>query len=581
MPISTKKIVLRSDALSNIPLSERQHPEALIDALFLARGEAAHQAQDYQLKRLLPPDSLKGMPDAVSLLYEALLKQQRIVIVGDFDADGATSTALLRRALMAFGHRDVKHVVPNRFEYGYGLTPEIVDLVATLKAELIVTVDNGISSVEGVAHAQALGMKVLVTDHHLPGATLPAADAIVNPNQPDCAFPSKNLAGVGVIFYVMLSLRKKLRERDWFQQNEIIEPNLAQFLDLVALGTVADLVPLDFNNRVLVAQGIQRIRAGQCCAGILALLKIAGRDYRKTSANDFGFAIGPRLNAAGRLDDMSVGIQCLMADNEFTALEFAQELDALNRERRAIEQSMQVEANRDLDVILDNLDEVSGVCAYGEDWHQGVVGILASRIKEKVHRPTIAFAKVGDGELKGSGRSIAGVHIRDVLDEIAAHNPGVLLKFGGHAMAAGLSLHEDHFERFKIEFNRVVDAHLSAEARNPVVLSDGELDISQFTLAHAEAIRDAGPWGQQFPEPVFSGIFRLVEQRIVGQKHLKMMLCPDEFQSLLIDAIAFNIDTNEWPNNHAHTVRLAYKLDVNEFRGQRSLQLMVEYIEAD
>ncbi len=574
-----KKIVLRSDTLSNIPVSERKHPEALLEALFLARGEPALNTHQYQLNKLQLPEKLKGLTEAVELLYAALKEQQRIVIVGDFDADGATSTALLLRCLAAFGHKHVSYLVPNRFEYGYGLTPEIVELVAKETPDLIVTVDNGISSVEGVELAKSLGINVLVTDHHLPGKTLPDADAIVNPNQPDCSFPSKNLAGVGVIFYVMLGLRKKLRESNWFERNTISEPNLAQYLDLVALGTVADLVPLDFNNRILVSQGIQRIRAGNCSPGILALLKIGNRNYQKTSANDFGFAVGPRLNAAGRLDDMSVGIQALLAGDEYQALEFAQELDSLNQERRAIEQSMQVEANRDLEELVQNLDGVSGVCVYRPDWHQGVVGILASRVKEKVHRPTIAFAHVGDGELKGSGRSISGVHLRDVLDEVATLNPGVLIKFGGHAMAAGLSLKEQNLDRFKKEFDRVVDLHLTQEAREPVVLSDGELDVVQLTLPHAHAIRDAGPWGQQFPEPVFSGTFRLVEQRIVGKNHLKMILCPDEFNTLLIDAIAFNVDVDNWPNEQAHKVNIAYKLDVNEFRGQSSLQLMVDYLE--
>lgn len=574
-----KKIVLRSDKLADIPVSEQQHPEALLEALFLARGEPTFNAHEYSLKQLHSPDTLKDISKAVELLQCALSQQKKITIVGDFDADGATSTAVLIKSLKAFGHTQVNYIVPNRFEYGYGLTPEIVELVAQQAADLIITVDNGISSIEGVALAKSLGIQVLVTDHHLPGERIPDADAIVNPNQNDCNFPSKNLAGVGVIFYVMLALRKALRESGWFSEKGIAEPNLAQYLDLVALGTVADVVPLDFNNRVLVAQGIQRIRSEQCSPGILALLKIANRNYQKVSANDFGFAVGPRLNAAGRLDDMSIGIQCLLSSDIYQALELASELDSLNKERRAIEQSMHTEARRDLAELLEEIDDISGVCVYREDWHQGVVGILASRIKEKIHRPTIAFASVGENELKGSGRSIQGVHLRDVLDEIATRNPGLLTKFGGHAMAAGLSLSAQNLPSFTAEFNRVVASHLTPENCEPIILSDGELTKLQLTLLHAAAIRDAGPWGQHFPEPLFSGTFRIVEQKIVGNNHLKMLLSIDDAGTFLLDAIAFNVDTNVWPNTEAQHVTIAYKLDVNEFRGQQSLQLMVDYIE--
>lgn len=575
-----KNIVLRSDFLALIPPSERHSPESLVSAVLHARDQREEPKLAYVLSHMLAPNLLKGIDGAIEILIEALFAQKKILIVGDFDADGATSTAVLMRSLLAFGYQHVDFLVPNRFEYGYGLTPEIVDLALTNKPELIITVDNGISSIEGVAYAKSQGIRVLVTDHHLPGASLPEADAIVNPNQPGCAFPSKNLAGVGVIFYVMLALRAALRSHNWFTDRKIQEPNLAQFLDLVALGTVADVVALDENNRILVAQGIERIRAGVCCVGIQALMKIANKELSVLCANDFGFAVGPRLNAAGRLDDMSVGIRCLMTDDWHEALGIAGDLDALNQERRAIESSMQAEALRDLDSISESVADQNGVCLFREDWHQGVVGILASRIKDKMNRPTIAFAQADNGELKGSGRSVNGVHLRDVLDEIAAFNPSLILKFGGHAMAAGLSILAESLTLFQSEFDRVVGKYLNDEIRNPVVISDGELDASQFSIVHAKAIREAGPWGQAFPEPVFHGIFRIVDQKIVGAKHLKLMLSPNDFDSILVDAIVFNVDLTLWPNTSAQSVLLAYKIDVNVFRGRESLQLMVNYIEA-
>lgn len=575
-----KKIIHRSDFLEHIPASERSQPEALVFALMQARNEQLDE-NSYALSNLHKPELMKGIGEAVAILIEALVSQKRILIVGDFDADGATSTAVLYRSLIAFGAQYLNYLVPNRFEYGYGLTPEIVALGQQYAPEIIITVDNGISSIEGVAAAKALGICVIVTDHHLPGRELPDADAIVNPNQPGCEFPSKSLAGVGVIFYVMLALRAGLRQSQWFTQKEIPEPNLAQFLDLVALGTVADVVPLDRNNRILVAQGLQRIRAKSCCVGILAILKIANRDFEKISANDFGFAIGPRLNAAGRLDDMSVGIRCLLSNDWREALDIATELDSLNKERRAIEASMQVDAERDLGELLErDLADKNGLCLYREDWHQGVVGILASRIKDRQHRPTIAFAAAGEGELKGSGRSIAGIHLRDVLDELASSNPGLLKKFGGHAMAAGVSIEQSRFAEFEAAFDLVVGRLLSDEMKEPIVVSDGCLSAEQCSLAHAQAIKDAGPWGQAFPEPIFNGVFRLIDQKIVGAKHLKLLLGFGEFSDLVFDAIAFNVDLDFWPNTAAREVSIAFKLDVNEFRGRQSVQLMVEYIEA-
>ena len=541
----------------------------------------AQGTADYSLKNMLAPTSMKGIEAAVLLLDHALQAQQNILIVGDFDADGATSTALLYRCLRAFGFHHVNFLVPNRFEFGYGLTPEIVDLAASQSPDLIITVDNGISSIDGVVAAKQRGIKVLVTDHHLPGAILPDADAIVNPNQPGCEFGSKNLAGVGVIFYVMMALRAHLRDNSWFATQELLVPNMAQFLDLVALGTVADVVPLDGNNRILVAQGIERIRAGASSAGILAMLKVANRNAERIVADDFGFAVGPRLNAAGRLDDMSIGIRCLLSDNWVEALGIAQELDSLNQQRKAIESSMQVEAIRDLDNINlgDGAEAKNGICLFRDDWHQGVVGIVASRIKDRTHRPTVAFSRVDDNELKGSGRSIPGVHLRDVLDEIATKNPGLLTKFGGHAMAAGMSLKESALAEFSLEFDSVVGKYLTDDMREPLVHSDGSLDPHQLTLAYAEAIRQAGPWGQTFPEPQFDGLFRLVNYKRVGANHLKMMLSLGEFSEIVLDAIAFNVDEALWPTQDTRMLRVVYKLDVNEYRGRQSLQLMVVYFE--
>lgn len=552
---------------------------ALLRRLYAARGVLSEEQLHYDLKRLLKPQ-LKGLEAALQLLVEALRREQRILIIGDFDADGATSTALAVRCLRAFGHQHVEFLVPNRFEYGYGLTPEIVDVAAQREPRLLITVDNGISSFQGVERAKALGMKVLVTDHHLPGAALPDADAIVNPNQPGCDFISKSAAGVGVVFYVMTALRARLRELGWFDVLRP-EPNLAVFLDLVALGTVADVVPLDFNNRILVAQGLQRMRAGCACAGIKAILSVAGRDAGKLSATDLGFVVGPRLNAAGRLDDMSLGIRCLLADQEGEALQLAQELDLLNRDRRAIEAGMQKEALASLELMTAELqgELPSGLCLYREDWHQGVIGILASRIKDRWHRPVIVFADDDMGGLKGSGRSIAGLHLRDILDEVATTHPGLLHKFGGHAMAAGLSLERDRFLEFSTAFAQVVRRHLGDAGLDPVIESDGELAAADFSLVMAQQLEQGGPWGQAFPEPVFDGEFHLINQKLVGEKHLKMVLAPAAHPDTLVDAIAFNIDRTVWPSSQCRRILAAYKLAVNEFRGARTVQMMVDYLE--
>ena len=580
-----RRATFDSDALVGIFDGASVTPR--LQQIYAARGLSAATELERSLKGLLHPAELKGLDAAVALLVGAMVARQRVLIVGDFDCDGATSSTLAVLALKAMGIADVSYLVPNRFEYGYGLTPEIVEVAKGMAPDLIVTVDNGISSIEGVAAAKAAGIKVLVTDHHLPGDDTPAADAIVNPNQRGCSFASKNLAGVGVVFYLMSALRGALRQRNWFSEQGIAEPNMASYLDLVALGTVADVVPLDANNRILVQQGLQRIRAGQARPGILAMLEVAGRSPQRLVASDLGFSIGPRLNAAGRLDDISLGIECLLTDSPEIARKIASELDDLNKDRRAIEGGMQQEALKDLEKLefteSDNMPW--GLCLFNPDWHQGVIGILASRIKDKYHRPVIAFARAdktvdGEAEIKGSARSVPGLHIRDALDLVAKQNPGLLSKFGGHAMAAGMSFKEADFDRFQQAFDRVVRETMPAEALQAEVLSDGELQQHEFTLPLAHELREAGPWGQMFPEPLFDGEFYLIQQRIVGEKHLKLTLALDPARQQLIDAIAFNVDVAIWPNHGCEKVRLAYKLDVNEFRGRQSLQLMVDYIEA-
>ncbi len=534
---------------------------------------------DYSLQHLLPWHDLKDIEPAAELIAGQIMQQRQIVIVGDFDVDGATSTTLAIRALRSFGARRVDFLVPNRFEYGYGLTPEIVQVAITqFRPDCIITVDNGISSMDGVAAAKQQGIHVVVTDHHLAGNQLPEADAIVNPNQPGDRFASKKLAGVGVIFYVMLAVRARLREYNWFQQQGISEPNLAELLDLVALGTVADVVPLDYNNRILVSQGLARIRSGKVCVGVRALIEVSGRDASRLVASDFGFAIAPRLNAAGRLEDMSVGIHCLLSDDLMHARRIAQQLHEMNHARRDIEAEMKQQAEQILaNMQLDDQNLPFGLCLYNADFHEGVVGIIASRIKERWHRPVIVFARTAEGQLKGSGRSIKGLHIRDALDAVATRHPGLIIKFGGHAMAAGLSIAEADYVQFSEAFDHEVRAHLAEDDLQGVIFSDGELQATDFSLEMAETLRFAGPWGQHFPEPVFDGMFEIKHKRIVGEKHLKLSLLP-QGGDREIDAIAFNMTDADWPA-HIDMVRIAYRLDVNLFRGNKSLQLMIEHIE--
>lgn len=548
----------------------------LLRRLYLHRGVKTAAELERGAKYLLPWQSLGGIEAAVALLHRMLTGGQRIMVVGDFDADGATSTALTVLALRSMGG-NVDYLVPNRFDDGYGLSPEVVEQARARGAEMILTVDNGISSHAGVETASAHGILVLITDHHLPGETLPAADAIVNPNLSDSAFPSRALAGVGVAFYLMLALRAHLREQGWFTPQRS-EPNLAAWLDLVALGTVADVVPLDANNRILVWQGLSRIRAGKCRAGIRALLEIANRDARQLAASDLGFAVGPRLNAAGRLDDMSVGVALLLTEDIAQARMLASELDALNQTRKEIEQGMKSEALALCDALeRQHSDLPLGLAFYHPEWHQGVVGILASRLKERFHRPVIAFAPAGDGTLKGSGRSIAGLHLRDALERLDTLYPGLIIKFGGHAMAAGLSLETDKYDAFRERFAALIDEWLDGEALQGVVWSDGELHAQEFSLHTAEMLREAGPWGQAFPEPVFDGKFKLLQQRLVGERHLKVMVEPVGGGPLL-DGIAFNVDTRLWPDTSVRQVELAYKLDINEYRGNRSVQLIIDHI---
>lgn len=550
--------------------------------IYASRGVFDSEQLAHELNRLKTPDQFKGLHDAAKLVADCVEQRQSILIIGDFDADGATSTALGVLALRAMGAAHVDFLVPNRFEYGYGLTPEIVAVAAQKNPDLIITVDNGISSCDGVAAANTLGIRVLVTDHHLPGKQTPAAACIVNPNQPGCGFPSKNLAGVGVIFYVLTALRTELRNRGWFVNQNITEPNLADFLDLVALGTVADVVALDQNNRVLVAQGLRRIRAGRCRPGIKALLEVGKRALDRIVASDLGFAVGPRLNAAGRLDDMTLGIQCLLTNDSYQAREIAQQLDELNHDRRAIESTMQREAMQALELLhFSDANKLPwGVSLYRAEWHQGVIGILASRIKDRYHRPTIAFADADDGvTIKGSARSIPGLHIRDALDTVAATHPGLLDKFGGHAMAAGLSLSREKFDIFEAAFDAVVREQLTEDDLTAVLLSDGELAPDSFSIEIAQALRDGGPWGQHFPEPLFDGEFLLMQQRLVGERHLKMVLAHPSSPQQIIDAICFGIDTRQWPNPEVKKIHAAYRLDINEWRGQQSVQLLVEYIE--
>ncbi|GMM82044.1 single-stranded-DNA-specific exonuclease RecJ [Vibrio alginolyticus] len=557
----------------------------ILKRIYINRGITDLSQLETSARGLHSYQKLGGIEQAVDLLFQGIKEQKRIIVVGDFDADGATSSALSVLALRMLGSHNVDYLVPNRFEDGYGLSPEVVDQALELGAEMIMTVDNGVSSIEGVRYAKENGITVLVTDHHLPGQVLPDVDAMVNPNLESCSFPSKALAGVGVAFYLMMALCVHMRKHNWFAEQGMQEPKLMELIDLVALGTVADVVPLDENNRILVHQGLQRIRAGKARPGIQALIEVAKRDARRLVASDFGFALGPRINAAGRLDDMSFGVELLMCNNMHAARRMASELDGLNQTRKEIEEGMKQEAMAFCERLQfgEGNELPYGLALFQRDWHQGVIGILASRIKEKFHRPVIAFADGGEGTIKGSCRSIPGLHMRDALDFIDTQNPGLIIKFGGHAMAAGLTIKEQDFERFSRLFDEVVKKELDEAALKGVIMSDGELKPEEFSMHVAEQLRSGGPFGQAFPEPIFDGEFKVLHQKLVGEKHLKLMLEPlykGHPTNVMIDGIAFNVDLRRWPDASVKTVRLAYKLDVNEFRGNQSLQLMIDHIEA-
>ncbi|HHF4805795.1 TPA: single-stranded-DNA-specific exonuclease RecJ [Haemophilus influenzae] len=570
-----KKLIKRRE----IPVGNSVSTHPLLDRLYRARHIKNTKELDRTLKSMLNPNQLYGIDQAVNLLVEAYQQQQKIVIVGDFDADGATSTALSVLALRQLGFSDVDYLVPNRFEQGYGLSIPVAEMAIEKGVQLLMTVDNGVSSFEGIAFLKEKGIRVLVTDHHLPPETLPPADAIVNPNLSQCHFPSKSLAGVGVAFYLMLAVRAKFRELGIFTAET--QPHFTDLLDLVALGTIADVVPLDQNNRILAYQGLMRIRARRCRPGIIALAEVANRNVEQFTSSDLGFCIGPRLNAAGRLDNMSIGVELLLANEMSKARELALDLDELNQTRKEIEAGMKLEAIKICQNLTALFKELPyGITLYQPDWHQGVLGIVSSRVKDQYHRPVIAFTQDGEGILKGSARSIEGLHMRDVLERIHSQHPNIILKFGGHAMAAGLSIREEYFADFQHLFNQTIADWLDEEHLQGIIWTDGELNSNEFNLETAELIKSVGTWGQGFPEPCFDGEFKILDQRAIGQNknHLKMLLEPKQGGGLL-DAIAFNIDTRLYPDLSIKQARLAYKLDINEFRGNRSVQLLVDYIE--
>jgi single-stranded-DNA-specific exonuclease len=560
-----------TDALRELALSP------ILKRVYINRGITQPEDLDVDLKGLMSYENLTDISTAADLLYEALRENKRIVIVGDYDVDGATSVAIMMKGLCALGANSIDYLMPDRLQHGYGLTTDIVQLAIEKQAELIVTVDNGIASVDAVDAANHAGIQVLITDHHLPPLKLPAAAAIVNPAQLNDVFQSKHLAGVGVAFYVLLALRAKLRSVSWFDEQNRNEPNFADYLDLVALGTVSDLVPLDKNNRVLVHQGLRRIRAGKCCAGIKALCQISRRAYESLTADDISYALAPRLNAAGRIGDMSLGVNCLLAETEEEAEPIANQLEALNQQRKTIGDEMRHEAFAALDPFkIDSKELPKGLCVIDSKWHTGLSGILAARLKEKFQRPVVVFAYQNENEIKGSGRSIEGIHLRNVLSEIDLAYPGLIDKFGGHAMAAGLSLKKENYEQFAHAFDEAISRRFEKRPFEQRLMSDGELNAGDFNLDLAESLKYGLPWGMGFAEPLFDGRFRLLEQRLLQQKHLKCVVkCADQ----LLDAIAFNIDLSQWPNYHCEFVHMAYHLDVNEYRGRRSVQLLIRHLE--
>lgn len=567
------KLIKQRPLLTDAILSDNP----LLNRIYQGRGVRSREELSLTLQQLHHPKQLANIDQATSLLVEAFKQQWRIVVVGDFDADGATSTALAVSALRQFGYQQVDYLIPDRFSQGYGLSQSVAEMAIAKGAELVLTVDNGISSFEGIALLVEKGIQVLVTDHHLPADTLPQAKAMVNPNLFDCPFPSKSLAGVGVIFYVIMALRAAFREQSLFVGKE---PNVAEYLDLVALGTVADVVPLDHNNRILVHQGLNRIRAGHCRAGIRALAEVSKRELATLQAGDLGFAIAPRLNAAGRLENMSLGVELLLCENVTTARQLALELDSLNQTRKEFEQEMKSEALAicaKLPSLMQN-EQAHGIVLYQPDWHQGVIGILASRIKDQFHRPVIAFAKESEESdcLKGSARSISGLHMRDLLERIDSLHPALIIKFGGHAMAAGLTIKEQDFLQFQQIFDKVIGESVEPEQLQGVIYTDGQLDPDEMTLHTAERLKQAGPFGQHFAEPLFEGEFRILQQKLLAGKHLKLIV--ENERGMLFDAIWFNVDLRLYPDLSIKKARIIYKLDINEFRGNMNLQLLIEYI---
>jgi single-stranded-DNA-specific exonuclease len=574
-----KKQIKRRTPVASEHCFESTLPSWLVQ-LYAMRGINSDAELETSLENLLSYHELLQIDEAVIGLANCMLSEKNILIIGDYDADGATSTALAMAAFRAMGYEKINFLVPDRFKQGYGLSEALVAKALDYKPDLIITVDNGIANHAGVKLARDAGVAVLITDHHLCAQTLPDANWIVNPNQIGCPFPSKNLAGVGVIFYVLLALRQHLKQIGWFEGRSIAVPNMAQFLDLVALGTVADLVPLDRNNRILVEQGLRRIRGGFARPGIKALIDVAKRHAKRLRATDFSFALGPRLNAAGRLEDMSIGIQCLLAKDDKTARQYALLLDNLNEERKEIEAVMQEEAMQALQLCHATLSEVpAGICVFQSNWHQGVIGILASRLKEYYHHPVIAFALDNEKEIKGSARSVPGVHIRDILQTIDIRYPGMILKYGGHAMAAGLTIALSDYEKFQTVFAQTIASQTDKTLLSPILVTDGSLQPEAFCLAGAQAIAYGGPWGQGFPEPLFDDEFDIVGQTILAGKHVKFQLCLVT-GGPIFDGLLFFADLKEWPNYTCQRARIVYRLDINEYNGVSRIQLIISLIEA-
>ena len=569
-------------------LTHRQLPEALpelspdipllLQRVYALRGITSMQELDYTTRNLCNYDNLDGTQTAVEIVYSAMQNNKRIMIVGDFDTDGATSTALTVKALKKMGCQHVDYIIPNRFDDGYGLSISVIKRALLKKADLIITVDNGVSAIEAVEFAKQSNLTVIITDHHLCSEQLPAADAIINPNLPNCSFPSKHLAGVGVAFYFMSALRAKLRQENWFKTHNLEEYNIASLLDLVALGTIADVVKLDHNNRILVHQGINRIRSGYCCAGIKALLHIARKDPVSFTSTDLAYYIAPRLNAAGRMDNMSLSVELLLCDDYDSALKQASDLDMLNNDRKLIEQTMYKEA---LSYIQELEQQQSSfpnlLVVYHPEWHQGIIGILSARLKDKHYRPVICFASTEEGILKGSGRSIAGIHLRDLLDELDQNHPNLLVSFGGHAMAVGLSIRENDLERFRKHFETLIDKRLNANTLEQIIETDGEIDSQDFNYAMAKQLKESGPWGEGFTEPTFDGDFIVHQQRLFAEKHLRLVLEPKN-GGPIIEGICFNVNLTQWPDNTIKNVKIVYQLDVDDFRGNQTAKLMIRHI---